>query len=71
MTGGIRIGTTSGAADVVAAQAIGGNSLDTIGDASILKKVFSRAAAQTLFIQAVTNWNGASVELSFVLGKVF
>jgi hypothetical protein len=71
VTGGIRIGTTSGATDVVAAQAIGGNSLDTIGDASILKKVFSRAAAQTLFIQAVSNWNGASVELSFVLGKVF
>jgi hypothetical protein len=71
VTGGIKIGTTSGATDVVAAQAIGGNSLDTIGDASILKKVFSRAAAQPLFIQAVSNWNGASVELSFVLSKVF
>ena len=42
-----------------------------IGDASVLKKVFSRGAAQTLFIQAVSNWNGASVELSFLLRKAF
>ena len=71
MTGGIKIGTTSGATDVVAAQAVGANALGTIADASILKKVFSRSAAQTLFIQAVTAWNSASVELAFVLAKVF
>jgi hypothetical protein len=71
VTGGIRIGTTSGAADVVAVQAVSANALGEIAAASILKKVFSRAAAQTLHIQAVTAWNAASLELSFVLRKVF
>jgi hypothetical protein len=71
VTGGVRIGTTSGATDVVGAQAIGANAIDTISDANILKKVFSRSAAQTLFIQAVTSWNGASVEFAIVLRKVY
>jgi hypothetical protein len=71
VTGGIRIGTSAGGTDVVAAQAVAGNAIDTLADASILKKVFSRTAAQTLHIQAVTAWNGASVELAFVMRKVF
>jgi Protein of unknown function (DUF2793) len=71
VTGGIKIGTTAGGTDVVAAQAVGANALDTIADANVLKKVFSRSSAQTLFVQAVTGWNAASVELSFVLRKVF
>ena len=71
VTGGIRIGTSSGAADVVAAQAVGANALDTIADAALLKRVFSRSAAQTLHVQAVTDWNDASLELSFVCRKVF
>lgn len=71
VTGGVKIGTTSGATDVVVAQAIGANALGFIADASILKKIYSRSAAQTLFIQAVTAWNSASLELSFVLRKVF
>jgi hypothetical protein len=71
VTGGMKIGTTSGATDVVAAQAIGANALDAIADANILKKVFSRTVAQTLFIQAVTSWNSASIELSIVLRKVY
>lgn len=71
VTGGIRIGTTAGGTEVVVAQAVGANVLDTIADANILKKVFSRTAAQSLFIQAVTSWNSASLELSFVLRKVY
>ncbi|WP_027060545.1 hypothetical protein [Mesorhizobium loti] len=71
VTGGVKIGTTSGATDVVAAQAIAGSAIGKVPDASILKTLFSRTAAQTLFIQTVTSWNGASVELSFKLRKAF
>ncbi|MFL5259296.1 MAG: DUF2793 domain-containing protein [Hyphomicrobiales bacterium] len=71
VTGGIKIGTSSGGSDVVSAQAVGANALDTVADGNVLKKVFSRSSAQTLFVQAVTAWNAASVELSFVLRKVF
>ena len=71
VTGGVKIGTTSGAADVVAAQAVGAGSLGTVAAGDILKHVFSRVSAQTLHVQAVTAWNGASVELSLALRKVF
>lgn len=71
VTGGIKIGTTSGGTDVVAAQAVGANAIGTVADADILKRLFSRTAAQTLYIQAVTAWNSASVELSLDLKKVF
>jgi hypothetical protein len=71
VTGGIRIGTTSGASDVLTPQPVGANALDTVDETSIHKRIFSRSAAQTLFIQAVASWNGASLELSFTLKKVF
>jgi hypothetical protein len=71
VTGGIKIGTTSGASDVVTPQPVGANALGTIAETSIDKRIFSRSSAQVLFIEAVASWNGASVELSFVLKKVF
>jgi hypothetical protein len=71
VTGGIKIGTTSGASDVVAPQSVGANALGTIAETSIDKRIFSRSSAQVLFIEAVASWSGASVELSFVLKKVF
>lgn len=71
VTGGIRIGTSGGGTQVVVAQAVAGNAIGTIADANVLLKVFSRAAAQTLFIEAVTAWNSASLEISFDLKKVF
>lgn len=71
ITDGVKIGATDGAADVVAAQAVDANAIGTIADADILRKVFSRSDAQTLFVQAVSSWNSASVEFSFALIKVF
>lgn len=63
VTGGIRIGTTAGASDVVTAQAVAGNDILVIKDADILKRIFSSSVNQTLFIQAVTAWNGASLKI--------
>lgn len=71
VTGGIKIGTSSGATDVVAAQAVGANAKLTIAESAVLLKWFSRASAQTLYIQDVTAWNSASLEISVVLKKVF
>lgn len=70
VTGGIKIGTTSGATDVVVAFAVGANALSVVPDATILKRVFSMSSAQTLFIQAVTLFNSASLNIYFVLRKV-
>ena len=69
VTGGIKIGTTSGATDVVFAQTVGGNSLANLGS-TLTKKIFSTTSSQTLFVQAVTSWNSASVNVYFMLFKV-
>ena len=59
VTGGIRIGTSAGGNQVVSAQAIAANAV-----VSILPTIeHYQAAAQTLFIEAVTNWNNADVDV--------
>jgi hypothetical protein len=70
VTGGVKIGTTSGGTEVVAAQAVGALSLTGVADAALLKKLFSFSGATTLFIQAVGSWNSAVVNLQFILAKV-
>lgn len=70
VTGGIKIGTSSGATDVVAAQAVAGNSLAMITDAALLKKVFSYSVDQTLYVQAVSAWNSANVDIVFIIGNL-
>lgn len=64
VTGGIKIGTTAGGTDVVAALTCGANCLTPVADAALLKRVFSVTATQTLSIDAVTAWNSASVEVT-------
>ncbi len=67
VTGGVKVGTTSGATDVIAAQAVSGLSANSVTDANLLKKMFSASADQTLFIQPVSAWNSASVNVTFFL----
>lgn len=57
VTGGLKIGTTAGGTDVVAAATCGASCLITITDVSLLKRVFSATAPQQLFMGAVTNFN--------------
>jgi hypothetical protein len=61
VTGGIRIGTTNGGNEVVTAQAVGANELVQILPQDIKKYFFAHNATTTLYIQAVTAWNSASV----------
>ena len=69
VTGGIKIGTTSGGTDVVFSQTVGANSLANLGS-TLTKKIFSTGSSQTLFVQAVTSWNSASVNVYFMLFKL-
>lgn len=66
ITGGLKFGTTAGAADVCASVAVAGSSVGYITDALMLKRLFSTSASQQLFFDAVTLWNGASVDVTVV-----
>lgn len=71
ITGGLKIGTTAGATDVVAAQAVGANALIVISDASILKRLFNTGStAQTIYFDAVTSWNSASINIYFKMQRM-
>lgn len=70
VTGGVRIGTTDLGVDVAIAIAVGANALFAIPDATLLKRIFSLSAPTTLYIQTVTLWNSASLNIYFVLRKV-
>lgn len=71
VTGGVKLGTTSGATDVIIALAVGANAVLAVLDATILKRLFSQTVDQTLFLQTVTLWNSASVDFSISMHKVF
>jgi hypothetical protein len=59
VTGGIRIGTSAGGTQIVTAQAIGANAI-----VSALPTIENyQVAAQTLFVEAVTAWAGAQVDV--------
>lgn len=70
ITGGVRIGTTDLGVDVAIAIAVGANALFAVPDATLLKRIFSMSGATTLYIQTVTLWNSASLNIYFVLRKV-
>lgn len=63
VTGGLKFGTTSGATDIVVALTVGANALTFVADAALLKQIFSTTATQTIFIDTVTLWSSASVNI--------
>jgi hypothetical protein len=64
VTGGIAIGSTSGGADVVAAQACAANCTLAVADSALLKRAVSATAPTQIFATAVTSWNSANVTVS-------
>lgn len=70
ITGGLKVGTTSGGVDVVIALTVAGSSLQIVPDATLLKRLFSTSASQTLFFDAVTLWNSASIDVYIQLGTL-
>lgn len=59
VSGGIKIGTTSGGTELVTAQAVAGSA---IVSAIPTLEAYS-TSTQTLYIQAVTGWNSADVDV--------
>ena len=71
ITGGLKIGKTSGAADIVAAQAVAASSLNTVTGANVLIRLFSKTVDQTVYFDAVTAWNSANIDLHLTLRKMW
>lgn len=59
VTGGIRVGTTNGGAEVVTAATVGANAFV---QATVNAFTLS-TSSQTLYVQAVTSWNSAVVDV--------
>lgn len=70
VNGGLKFGTSSEASDIVAALAVSSNQLTFVSDAALLKRLFSMTAPQTVFIDAVSDWNGAHVDIQVMLLRV-
>lgn len=60
VTGGLRVGTAAGGTQIVAATAVGDSALV---EATIASPGISTSAS-TLYISAVTAWNGAEVDVA-------
>lgn len=65
LVGGMDIGTTLGAHDIISNESVGGNAIDSVADAKFQKRFFSALSPQNLFVGA-QNWNGASLNITIV-----
>lgn len=65
VTGGLKVGITSGGSEILSALAVGANASLYIDDSSILKRLFT-SNPQNLFIAAVTSFNSSVLNLSFI-----
>lgn len=64
VTGGVKVGTTSGGTQVVANFQCLASCLTSVTDALILRRVFSTTTPQTLFIDGVTALSGAILNVT-------
>lgn len=62
ITGGLKFGTSSGGTQIVVALPVAGSARVCVPDASLLLPMF--ATAQQVFIDAVTAWNSANVDVT-------
>lgn len=70
VTGGIRIGTTAAGTQVATAIAVGANADLFVPTSALTLAYFSSTAAQNLFFEAVTAWNSASLNVSFIFRRI-
>jgi hypothetical protein len=69
VTGGLKIGTTSGGTDVAASITCAASCLTWVPDVSLSTRIFASTAPQTLFMGAVTNFNsGPQITVTVVYG---
>ncbi len=71
VTGGIKIGTSVGGTQVVAAQAVAANALLAVDEDALLLRLFSKTVAQTLYFDAVTAWNSANIDVIVVVRELY
>lgn len=64
VTGGIKIGTTDGGTEVLTTVAVGANEMVAVDAADLTLSAFSTLTLQTLYIQDVTAWNSADLDVT-------
>lgn len=67
ITGGLKFGTSSGGVDVMAALTIGSNAY--AGSATLITGF--QSTSRSIFYDAVTLWNSASVDIVIVYDQIF
>lgn len=68
VSGGLDIGKTSGAADIVSAKVCAANCLTTVADSAILLHVFSKTAQQAIWATGHTDGASANLNITIIYG---
>lgn len=69
VTGGMDLGTTDGGQEILAAWAVGSGTITVPTDVAVLKRAFSVSVDTTVFVNAHTSWNSASVNVTLQLSQ--
>lgn len=68
VSGGIDIGKTSGAADIVSAKTCAANCLSFVADSALLLRVFSKTVQQAIWVTGHTDAASANLTLTITYG---
>lgn len=68
VTGGIDIGKTTGAADIVSAKTCAASCLTFVADSALLLRNFSKTTGQAIWVTGHTDGNSANLTLTIVYG---
>lgn len=68
VSGGLNIGTGAGGSQVVSAAAVAANAQNV--DCTLAKRYFSDSASQSLYLNAATAWNSASIDIKILLKRL-
>lgn len=70
ITGGLKMGSTSGGTDYSTTIAVGANANIYVPGSALSKQFTSGTGRQNYFFDAVTGWNGASINMTIVTKRV-
>lgn len=68
ITGGLNIGTSSNGSQIFSGLSVGANSLQSINAGSLAQTIFSVSSTQTIYLNAASSWNGASINVTLAYG---
>jgi hypothetical protein len=70
VTGGLKFGTTLGGNNIINTVAVLADDYTWVDDDDYIYRIWDKAADQTIYVDAVTAWNSANLDVTILIAKL-